>query len=64
VPVAAPVVVQPAALAPIISAPAPPRVVNPFLAQLSALLKKKEAVGTAIILREIFDRPLCNRGRR
>jgi hypothetical protein len=64
----------PAAPAPVVLAPAPPvggavsrkpeRPTSTFLTQLAALLQKKETVGAAVVLREIFDRPLCDRGPR
>ncbi len=40
-----------------------PRAANPFLVQLAALLNKKESIRAAIVLREVLDRPLCDRRR-
>jgi hypothetical protein len=36
---------------------------SPALVQLAQLLQSPRSAGTAIVLREIFDRPLCRRGR-
>jgi hypothetical protein len=37
--------------------------VSPILAQVVALLRSPQAAGSALVLREIFDRPLCKRRR-
>lgn len=36
---------------------------SPILQQVRSLLSKPQTVGTAFVLREIFDRPLCMRRR-
>jgi hypothetical protein len=43
---------------------AKPTVVNPALAQVLPLLRSPQGLRSAIVLREIFDRPLCQRGRQ
>jgi hypothetical protein len=62
---AAPVVASPG-----FQAPAPPAPVttrdtrlSPIPQQVRSLLSKPQTAGTAFILREIFDRPLCKRRR-
>jgi hypothetical protein len=35
----------------------------PALLKLTALLRNKETLGAAMVLREVLDRPLCLRGR-
>jgi hypothetical protein len=37
---------------------------SPILQQVRSLLSKPQTAGTAFVLREIFDRPLCMRRRR
>jgi len=37
--------------------------VSPIVQQVRSLLSKPQTVATAFVLREIFDRPLCNRRR-
>jgi hypothetical protein len=37
---------------------------SPIVKQVRALLSKPQTVGTAFVLREILDRPLCKRRRR
>ena len=77
-PAAPPVVLLPAAVPVVVEAvvpaPAPPpprtppapaarRTVKPLPASLAALLESPAALRNAIILREIFDPPLCKRPR-
>jgi hypothetical protein len=78
-PVAAPAVVeavlavprpQPVAEAPSSPPPSPVPTTtrdtrpSPILQQVRSLLSKPQTAGTAFVLREIFDRPLCMRRRR
>ena len=37
---------------------------SPVLAQVAALLRTPQSAGVAFVLREILDKPLCQRGRR
>lgn len=76
VPVARPIE-QPALVEPVVAAtptreaappppPAPmprPAPTSPILQQVRSLLSKPQTAGTAFVLREIFDRPLCQRRR-
>jgi hypothetical protein len=39
------------------------RLVTPALAQVLTLLRSPRSVGAALMLREIFDQPLCQRRR-
>jgi hypothetical protein len=42
----------------------PTRGPSPVLAQVAALLRTPQSAGVAFVLREILDKPLCQRGRR
>jgi hypothetical protein len=53
----------PLAVPPPAGAARPARPVSPFLTQLAGLLQKKDSLRAALVLREIFDRPLCDRPR-
>lgn len=41
-----------------------PAQVSPILQQVRSLLSKPQTAGTAFVLRELFDRPLCQRRHR
>jgi hypothetical protein len=51
-----------------VAAPTPPRpapriTTSPAVRHLAALLRSPQTAGTAIVLREVFDQPLCRRRR-
>jgi hypothetical protein len=64
IPVAEPVPPARALPAPAMPQPGRGQVRNPILTQVVALLRSPQAAGTALVLREIFDQPLCRRPRR
>jgi hypothetical protein len=70
-PTPAPVVVAvPTPAAPIdrkvlaVALPPPAKAENPIARQLRELLKDRQTLAAAFVLREIFDRPVCGRRRR